>query len=448
MILESNLNSFLYINKMSISYSGIVGYGKSTLPSVESWGTNMNILRDPPKSIMTRRINKVGETSSLNQMIEESGDRACEGISLYARGVNPSVSVDYGNAGNNGGQRSGFGGTVGVSRNMGSSGNSICGGQAYLPYTVNKDGAFRPPIQTPFDLLPLSRQRRGNTKVSSNKGFIDYSKKLMCPGGKLRAINEKTLKVSVRPTKTYKMNTQIVEPFEVKYVIKNPVKFDLRAGDTGMRTQDLTTQDVLEPTKEINNTPMYLQDVYTNKTGKNLKYSDNSHMNTDRYLQDPLNSSVESKMSRSIQITPIEDIFDVDIHTKDAMNISYTPLKTGYTNEERIHKDVELQRRVLATTVATNKHRDIYSRPQHEHQAIQNRNRPIAQATTNYGTIGLQSTTDLNSRDYRLNDTLPVGGISGRGQLPHKQVNSDIQLSESIQHSRNRRVMEMQLNRN
>ena len=49
-----------------ISYSGITNYGKCTLPSVESWNTNMNILRDPPKSVTTRRIDKVGETNSLN----------------------------------------------------------------------------------------------------------------------------------------------------------------------------------------------------------------------------------------------------------------------------------------------------------------------------------------------------------------------------------------------
>ena len=89
---------------MSISYSGLTNYGKATLPSVESWGTNMNILRDPPKSIMTRRIDKVGETSSITELIDGSGNRNCEAISLYARGINPFVSVDYGNAGNNGGQ--------------------------------------------------------------------------------------------------------------------------------------------------------------------------------------------------------------------------------------------------------------------------------------------------------------------------------------------------------
>ena len=33
---------------MSLSYSGLVNHGKLTLPSVDTWGTNMNILRDPP----------------------------------------------------------------------------------------------------------------------------------------------------------------------------------------------------------------------------------------------------------------------------------------------------------------------------------------------------------------------------------------------------------------
>ena len=41
---------------MSVSYSAIIGHGtgKVTLPSVDTWGTNMNILKDPPKSVFTR----------------------------------------------------------------------------------------------------------------------------------------------------------------------------------------------------------------------------------------------------------------------------------------------------------------------------------------------------------------------------------------------------------
>jgi hypothetical protein len=289
---------------------------------------------------------------------------------------------------------------------------------------------------------------RTNTEAFTKKGFVDFTKKLMCPGGNYREVKKSTIKASIRPTATYKMNTHIVEPFEVKYVIKNPVKFDTHAGVSGMRTQDVTIQDVQEPTKEINTTPIYAEDVYASHgSGATVRYVDHSHMDTDRYIQDTLHSSVQSKMSQSIQLTSIEDIFDVDIHTKDAMNISYTPLRTGHTKEDRIHKDLELQRRVLATTMATNKQRNIYARPQHEHQAIQKRNRPLAHVATNRGTIQRQSSMDLNSREYTLKPTLNAGGMTGRGSMPHHQQNSDVRLGETMQHARNRRVMEMQAER-
>ena len=66
-----------------LSYSGLIGHGKVTLPSVSTWGTNMNILRDPPKSVYTRKIDRVGQTSSITEMIDESGDRACEAIRVF-----------------------------------------------------------------------------------------------------------------------------------------------------------------------------------------------------------------------------------------------------------------------------------------------------------------------------------------------------------------------------
>jgi hypothetical protein len=429
---------------MSISYSGIVNYGKVTLPSVEGGLGSMNILRDPPKSIMTRRKDKVGETSSITSLIDDSGDRACEGISTYARGINPFVSVDYGNAGNNGGQRVG-----GISTSSGSSGNTLHGGQAYLPYRVARDGAFRPPVKAPFDLLPLSRMPRTNTSGFTKPGFVDYSKKLMCPGGNYRAVKDDTIKSSIRPTATFRIDAPLVEPFEVKYVIKNPTKFDKSAGVSGLRTQDITNQVVQQPSKEINKTILNSEDMYTNQgsTGR-VRYVDNSHIDTTRYLQDTLNSSVDTNKSQSIQITPIEDIFDIDIKTKDSMNISYTPLKTGPTKENHMHKDIELQRRVLNSTMATNKHRNVYSRPEIEHQSVQKRNRPIAQVISDHGTIKRQSDVDLNSREYSLKPTIKAGGMTGRGNMPLQNRTNDLILTDSNQASMNRKVMEMQIGRN
>lgn len=435
-----------------ISYSGITNYGVVTLPSVEGWGTNMNILRDPPKSIMTRRINKVGETSSLTQLVDESGDRACEGISVYARGVNPSVSVDYGNNGNNGGQRGGgafFTGSMSNgSNNIGSSGNLIGGGQAYLPYRVNREGSFRPPVQTPFNLLPLSRMPRTNTRAFTKPGFVDFTKKMICPGGNYREIKEDTLKSCIRPTATYKIETPIVEPFEVKYVIKNPVKFDNHAGVSGARTQDLTLQDIQEPTHGINQNPLQSENVYTNYGSKDtVRYVDNSNFDTQHYIQDTLHSSVQTKRSKSIQITPIEDIFDSDIRTKDVRNISFTPLKSGHTREDFIHNDVELQKRVLDTEATTNKYRDIHVRPETQHQSEQKRNRPNAHAFTNHGTTQRQSTMDITNRGYNLKPTINAGGMEGRGQKPLQTMNNDVHIPDTNQTMMNKKVLEMQLGR-
>ena len=114
-----------------LSYSGITNFGRVTLPSVEGWGTNMNILRDPPKSITTRRITKVGETSSITQMIGESGNRACEAIQVFARGVNPSVGVSYNNYGNG----NSSGGLTGLSNPI-----AGCGRTAKLPYRIMDAG--------------------------------------------------------------------------------------------------------------------------------------------------------------------------------------------------------------------------------------------------------------------------------------------------------------------
>lgn len=140
---------------MSISYSGIVGYGKVTLPSVENWSTNTNILRDPPKSVTTRKIDKVGETSYLTNLMAESGDRICENISYYPKGTNPMVSVSY----NNKGAR-----------------------QAFLPYRIMRDGAFRPPIRGQEDLLPLSRMPRIWMTVDTQPFAPDFTKRIMSCG--------------------------------------------------------------------------------------------------------------------------------------------------------------------------------------------------------------------------------------------------------------------------
>ena len=232
---------------MSISYSGLSNYGKATLPSVDTWGTNMNILKDPPKSIQTRRIDRVGQTSDITSMIDDSENRACEAILPFARGVNPMVSVSYNNVGNNGGQNSG--GVYGNS-NIGGAGGMNIGGQtqSYLPYRVMKDGAFRPPIMSQAELLPLSRLPRVWTTAFTKPGFVDFSKKMKSCGTAENTKEVKTTKLqtSIRPTAVYKIETPLKEPFEVKYMIQPTLK---KSYITPVSSTDRTTQVVINPVK-------------------------------------------------------------------------------------------------------------------------------------------------------------------------------------------------------
>jgi hypothetical protein len=451
---------------MSLSYSGLTNYGKATNPSVEMGLGSMNILRDPPRSITTRRIDKVGQTSSLTEMIDESGNRACEAINVYARGVNPCVSVSYGNAGNNGGQRS-----------SSVFGSSITGGlQAKLPYSIMKDGAFRPPVQTQDQLLPLSRLPRVNTESFTQPGFVDYSKKIECSSGDYRQIKKDTLKACIRPTATYKISQQAIEPFEIKYVIKNPVKFDSMAGFSGTRTRDLTTQDVKKPTRELHDNILN-PDAYSNKSGKtminselgmntdryiqNVLYSDvqvnpsgqtmidgEFDMNTDRYIQNVLHTDVQSNRSKSIHFTPIDDVINVNTHTKNINNISYTAPKTGNTKDVYIHEDIELQRSSLLTSADSHKTQNIHVRPEVQYQQELQRNIPITQIVANQGSNNMKSYTDLNSRDYKLNYTVKAGSFEGKAQMPlQNRITQYKQQYETEKSVRDKKIMEMRQSR-
>ena len=249
----------------SISYSGLTNYGKVSLPSVSNWGTNMNIVRDPPKSIMTRRIDKVGDNNDITKLIDASSDRTCEAISVYARGVNPMVSVSYNNSG---------------------------GGQAYLPHRIMDKGAFRPPLRPAESLYPLSRLPRGRTSLVLNKGQADYSKKLRVPGKEERNIIVNKIHTQVRPSKSFRIDKVHKLQSVDKFVNDDRI---LVSGESGIRTLDILNRNVQVPTYNI--TSKLTAPVNVNESGVYIKNSDLNNKETGRYLQDPLhNSMIVNKM--------------------------------------------------------------------------------------------------------------------------------------------------------
>jgi hypothetical protein len=424
-----------------VSYSAITNYrGKVTLPCIDSGLGSLYVVKDPPKAIFTRRIDKVGQTSSITDMRDDSGDRACEGILLYPRGVNPMVSVSYDNNGNNGG-----GGSGSMMKGSG-------GVQASLPYKVIRDGAFRPPVMTQEMLMPLSRQPRTATSAFANPSFPDFAKTIRCGNDTARSVKPIMLKACIRPTATYRIDAPLVEPFEVKYVIKNPTVYAKGAGQSGFRTQDLTTQHVDEPTKGINTDYVSAFAQSNQGSENNIKYQDNSHLDTRKYITDGLYSSVESNKSQNVQIMDIEDVMDLSTqsHVKDIRTTSYTAPFSGHSKDNNhIHSDIELNRRVVMADAMTNKSRNIYHRPEITHvEHTQTQNRPMPSVYSNIGSSNASSGNDVGSRDVKLLQKVNAGGFHSRGNLPTQQRIQEMSDTRDTDRSRmSKQIMDMQLSR-
>jgi len=475
-----------------LSYSAITNNGKVNLPSVEAWSSNLNILRDPPKSIMTRRIDKVGDTNSITQEIEDSGNRNCEAIQVYARGVNPFVSVSYSNHGNNGGQ-----GGVNPSNLSGSSSNGIFSGNvsAKLPRTILKDGAFRPPRQSQRDLIPLSRLPRNLTSAFSKPEMIDFSRKLRTCGTaeNTKEINTKKLKACIRPTAVYKIEKPISEPFEIKYVIQPTIKV---SANSGIRTMDITQQESSIPVKEIDNNPLhahaqanythnrhvnnstlytdkylqdtnahsvntqfsdnnnyvshtklntdkYLQDV--NAHSVNTQFSDNNNyvnhtkINTDKYLQDTNVHSVASNFSSNKYYSNVEDILDLsDIPVQNTIITSANAPFSGLEKTEYFHDDISMARKLPEYKAETNIGQNIYKRLESNNKIELGRNTPITSFTSN---IKSNSFNDNNSRKASLAPKINAGSYSIPAQIPSKDRMQQVKEYHDTEKSKINRII-------
>jgi hypothetical protein len=277
-----------------LSYSAITNRGKVTLPSVDSWGTNLNILKDPPQSIHTRLITTVGGNNDILDEVGDSGNRIGEYINVYARGVNPFVSVSYSNTGSN------------------NNGSMAVGGQkhAMLPYRIMRDGAFRPPILTQEDLLPGSRLPRTKTEANTNAGNVDYSKKLFNQEQqeKGRQIKEEVLHTFVKPTAVYKIDKPQEQTYDVKFSIKDVIKKGTISAGFGCK--NIVQTEVKVPTAEIiqNNLHVNAQ----SNIGDTRKFINNNEFYTEKYIQDSNAHSVQTNMGTKQNYVPFDsDTFDI-----------------------------------------------------------------------------------------------------------------------------------------
>ena len=253
----------------------------------------MNILKDPPKAVWTRQINKVSETSEITRMIgEDNGSRICEMIKVYPRGINPMVSVSYSNYGTNGGQNRNITGAGVFGNNKACrDGRSAYLGQAKLPYPAIKDGAFRPPVWRQEDLLPLSRLPRTNTSAWTSPGFVNYAKSTSCAKPeKRRQVIEEPVRHTVRPTKTITIQQPLVEPFQVRHVIDNPIFTSVVSVKRGADRAEHVNSDVNGKTR------LLLEgDIQTNKSAQRQVEKAVLDLNPERYTAPVSYSDVRTK---------------------------------------------------------------------------------------------------------------------------------------------------------
>ena len=387
---------------MSISYHGIIGNkAKVTMPSAEGWLTNKNILRDPPKSITTRRIDRVNQDGSLNEMIYHSGDRLAENINVFARGVNPMVSVEYGNHG----AASTLGG--GSNAGLGAFGN---GAPGKLPYRIMDAGAFRPPMLRQEQLLPLSRQPRNVTKVITNKAFVDYTKSVTCQATKepstYRQIKE-GFKTHVEPTRTCKFATPVQEHFVLKYVIENPTTTSATTAKVSRANiQMINNENMREAAKSINQ--------YAQTSGIKAQNFQN-YIHDEKNLERNIPSYTTSTNKTSALKKTIAPDYDMLLSRNMPSHMATTNMQGDKTVSLDHEVDHNLSRNIPEYSTRSNVSdttKFVYNRPENDYMFEQKTMAHSVHANPNG-----RGDTEQN-RTYILPESLPTGGFEGKSTMP------------------------------
>jgi hypothetical protein len=388
---------------MAISYSGIVNYGKVTLPSVESWGSDMNIQRDPTRSVQTRKIDKVGETSAITSMVDESGDRFCEAINYYARGQNPMVSVSYG---------------------QGQKQTSCSKGESFLPYRIARDGAFRPPIWSQSDLLPLSRMPRIWTQVSTQPYKPIFTKRIRDCGTaeNTRQVKTDVLKMACVASKTVAAYPTMNQPDVKPGLLRDP----LAPGQVASRPSCQASN--VEVQQRMNYGPLLLAptrpatECTSNKTVRHQPVAIESRdvMNPGFVKEDTLYQDVRSNRCGN-------GTGDAEVQQRMRYEPMFLnpnrPVASGYTNPTAIKespivaKNVKLRLNHPNASGYTNP-TAIKESPIVAKNVKLKQNHPITAATTNFAAPSLSGYNPDSIKYSRLPERASRGGFEGNACMP------------------------------
>lgn len=393
---------------MAISYHGIIGNkAKTTLPSTEGgWYKNKNILRDPPKSITTRRIDKVNQDGSLNEMMYHNGDRIAENINVFARGVNPMVAVEYT-----------------------SNGGAAVGAPGKLPYRIMNGGAYRPPQLRQEQLLPLSRQNRNLSQTYTNKAYLDFSKTIMCGatqcGSSMRQIKN-SITTEVKPTKTMNIQVPVKEHFELKYIVENPTSTSVSANKTAKSNlQMVNRQNVKEALKEIN---QYVQ------TSGIQTQSHQNYIHNEVELERNIPSYTASTTKTSAMKKTIAPDYQMLLN-RNTPQYNATTTKTSDIHKTiEADNDIVLDRNVPAYALSANKtDNSKYTAIDKDGELILERNLPEYNFRSNLSDITHQEFIQPESVKYLASKTHSTGVIANlSNNKTAVDINREVRLPEPL----------------
>ncbi|HIB77926.1 MAG TPA: hypothetical protein EYO58_10015 [Flavobacteriales bacterium] len=389
----------------------------------------MNIQKDPPKAVWTKKRDKVSDTQEITRMIgEDGGDRICEMIKVYPRGINPHVSVSYSNYGTNGGQYRGgtLAGVMGNNKAC-NDGRSALMGQAKLPYQLLDNGAFRPPIMRQEDLMPLSRQPRSSTHVWTKKGFVNYLSNPKCPSGKKMRQIQEPIHTSIRPTAIIDIQKPLVEPFVLRQVIDNPIKVQVSSGIRTMDRVQRVNSDVNGRVKDA-----LIGNIRTNQGLTHIGNKSVQDINPNKYVADITYTNMSINKGKNVSL-PMEE-------QKGNLSVKYNPINYSTTsgisipNAGPLMDNVphDLSRPVPSHKMNANRSANIYIQQKEQKKIPLERNRPLTSVKTSLGQSYGSDTYSVSSRDKKLKYTIrPQGGMSGRGTKVKIEMDRNTQFKSS-----------------
>ena len=352
-----------------LSYSGLKTNKHVTFENIEEWNGRTSIVKNPPQSVMTRHKPKVGQDNSLLDMVDDSGDRFQQFISVYPKGVNQMVSVNYGNS---------------LSESTGT--------YSKLPYKIMDGGAFRPPIIRQEDLLPLSRLPRISFNIDSMKLINDSSKITAEEWVDVNsALVENTLSHDIETKKSYNLSKQDDKTLHLTSMLPN-VNADSN------KTAGIRDVGVLY-NKDAEVNPRYIQttlDVSTNANqtypldtpveqyvmvhdkistsaiaNKNsVNYKQQSQISSEMHginmlkLVNPITADANLAKSFTKYVKPTSEI---KVKAKDAMVLSTETFKSKKSNGiDMMNSEYILDRNIPKMSLKTNSTRKAYTIGDHK----------------------------------------------------------------------------------